>query len=102
MKPDGVWSVAAENVPTTSRYSVRLRLGDHGFALIRAPKSDRLSGLGWLSGFDELMCRCGLENNGAPEFNANGSLRYGLHGRIANTPAHHVELTVDGDARLLQ
>jgi galactose mutarotase-like enzyme len=54
-------------------------------------------GLGWLDGFDELMCRCGLESNGAPEFNANGSLRYGLHGRIANSPAHHVELTVDGD-----
>ena len=23
------------------------------------------SGLGWLEGFDELMCRCGLESNGA-------------------------------------
>jgi galactose mutarotase-like enzyme len=54
-------------------------------------------GLGWLSGFDEFMCRCGLENNGAPEFGPNGTLRYGLHGRIANSPAHHVELTVDGD-----
>ena len=26
------------------------------------------SGLGWLSGFDELMCRCGLHSNGAPDF----------------------------------
>ena len=25
------------------------------------------SGLGWLEGFDELMCRCGLESNGAPD-----------------------------------
>jgi hypothetical protein len=25
-------------------------------------------------------------------------LRYGLHGRIANTPAHKVEVTIDGDA----
>ena len=23
------------------------------------------SGLGWLEGFDELLCRCGLESNGA-------------------------------------
>ena len=26
------------------------------------------SGLGWLEGFDELLCRCGLESNGAPDF----------------------------------
>ena len=56
------------------------------------------SGLGWLYGFDELLCRCGLESNGAPEFHPNGTLRYGLHGRIANQPAHKVEVTIDGDA----
>ncbi|MCA9247167.1 MAG: aldose 1-epimerase family protein [Planctomycetales bacterium] len=55
------------------------------------------SGLGWLDGFDELLVRCGLESNGAPEFNDNGSLRYGLHGRIANLPAHHVSVSVDAD-----
>ena len=54
-------------------------------------------GLGWLRGFDELLCRCGLESNGAPEYNANGTLRYGMHGRIANTPAHNVQVTIDGD-----
>lgn len=53
------------------------------------------SGLGWLDGFDELIVRCGLESNGAPEFNENGSLRYPLHGKIANTPAHKVEVAVD-------
>ena len=56
------------------------------------------SGLGWLDGFDELLVRCGLESNGAPEFNDNGTLRYGLHGKIANIPAHKVEVTVDGDS----
>jgi galactose mutarotase-like enzyme len=56
------------------------------------------SGLGWLDGFDELLVRCGLESNGAPEFDENGRLRYPLHGRIANIPAHRVELIVDGDA----
>ena len=28
--------------------------------------------MGWLEGFDELMCRCGLESNGAPDLAANG------------------------------
>ena len=55
------------------------------------------SGLGWLDGFDELLVRCGLESNGAPEMHPNGSLHYGLHGRIANRPAHFVELSADGD-----
>lgn len=54
-------------------------------------------GLGWLDGFDELLVRCGLESNGAPDFNENGRLAYPLHGRIANRPAHHVEVSVDGE-----
>ncbi len=49
------------------------------------------SGLGWLAGFDELLCRCGLESNGEPEFDAKGKLKYPLHGKIANLPAHQVE-----------
>jgi galactose mutarotase-like enzyme len=56
------------------------------------------SGIGWLDGFDELLVRCGLESNGAPEFDAAGKLLYPLHGRIANVPAHQVELDVDGDS----
>lgn len=56
------------------------------------------SGLGWLDGFDELLVRCGLESNGAPEFDDQGKLKYPVHGRIANKPAHRVELTIDGDS----
>ena len=56
------------------------------------------SGLGWLDGFDEMLVRCGLESNGAPEFNDNGTVRHPLHGKIANLPAHKVEVTVDGDS----
>ncbi|QEG33585.1 aldose 1-epimerase family protein [Bythopirellula goksoeyrii] len=56
------------------------------------------SGFGWLEGFDELVVRCGLESNGAPEFDEKGRLKYPLHGRIANRPAHHVEVTVDEKA----
>jgi galactose mutarotase-like enzyme len=54
------------------------------------------SGLGWLDGFDEFFVRCGLESNGAPEFDSKtGRLVYPLHGRIANKPARDVQLTVD-------
>ncbi|MBR5243771.1 MAG: DUF4432 family protein, partial [Thermoguttaceae bacterium] len=53
------------------------------------------NGCGWLEGFDEWIARCGLESNGAPEFDDNGVLRYPLHGRISNLPARRVELTVD-------
>jgi hypothetical protein len=62
-------------------------------------------GLGWLDGFDELLVRCGLDNNGAPYEVAvpapDGStarhLLFGLHGRVANIPAHHVAVHVDDE-----
>lgn len=53
------------------------------------------SGLGWLEGFDELVVRCGLQSNGAPDFDVNGKLRYPLHGRIGNLPAHSLSIFVD-------
>ncbi|NDC53049.1 MAG: DUF4432 family protein [Planctomycetia bacterium] len=56
------------------------------------------SGLGWLDGFDELMARCGLVSNGAPDFGAHGRLVHGLHGRIANLPAHDVAVVLDDTA----
>ncbi|HQU41864.1 MAG TPA: DUF4432 family protein, partial [Pirellulales bacterium] len=58
---------------------------------------DEASGIGWLSGFDELLCRCGLEYNGAPEWSPDGKLKHTLHGRIANRPAHLVMATIDAD-----
>lgn len=54
-------------------------------------------GCGFLEGFDEWIARCGLESNGAPEFNENGSLRYPLHGRISNLPARVVDVAVDAE-----
>jgi hypothetical protein len=56
------------------------------------------SGIGWLNGFDEMLVRCGLESNGAPEFHPNGAVRYPLHGKIANIPAHRVEVSIDGES----
>jgi galactose mutarotase-like enzyme len=60
-------------------------------------------GLGWLEGFDELLCRCGLASNGAPDFRPDGICQYPLHGRIGNLPAHRVTLAADdasGEVRL--
>lgn len=58
-------------------------------------------GLGWLAGFDECIVRCGLESNGAPcddvlpgNTGAPTRIRLNLHGRIANLPAHRVEIQV--------
>jgi hypothetical protein len=59
------------------------------------------TGIGWLEGFDELLVRCGLYSNGAPEFHANGTLRHPLHGRIANLPASDLEITVDAENGIL-
>jgi Domain of unknown function (DUF4432) len=53
------------------------------------------SGIGWLDGFDELVVRCGLESNGAPDFDERGNLKYPLHGKIGNIPAHRLSVAVD-------
>ncbi len=60
------------------------------------------SGLGWLDGFDEMLVRCGLESNGAPEFDdVTGRLKYPLHGRIGNKPAHYVAVSTNADTKEL-
>lgn len=53
------------------------------------------TGIGWLEGFDELLVRCGLHSNGAPEFDSNGRVLHPLHGRIANIPASKLQLEID-------
>ena len=50
-------------------------------------------GIGWLHGFNELLCRCGLAFLGPPGQDQGEQLT--LHGRIANLPAHRVEVRVD-------
>jgi hypothetical protein len=59
-------------------------------------------GIGWLQGFDEWIVRCGLDSNGAPGEDVvkdnNGNpmkVNLPLHGRIANSPAHHVAIEVE-------
>jgi hypothetical protein len=64
------------------------------------PKFVELSarnGLGWLTGFDEWLCRCGLAWNGPPGDDNGFPLT--LHGRIANQPADRLELQFDPQAK---
>ncbi len=64
---------------------------------------DERGGIGWLDGFDELMVRCGLANNGAPyqetTLGPDGvptrTVIHGLHGRVANLPAQLVAVHVE-------
>lgn len=61
-------------------------------------------GIGWLNGFDEWVVRCGLASNGSPGEDVRTE-RDGqttrtpltLHGRIANRPAHYVEVRIGLD-----
>jgi len=63
------------------------------------------NGLGWLEGFNELLCRCGLSFNGPPghDDGAASPLESDLtlHGRIANQPAGQVEMFVNEDEQTL-
>ena len=111
---DGVDIVTIDNgqvqlvvVPTRGMGIWQAKMGDETLGWqspVRGPVHPKFvplfdpSGLGWLEGFDELVVRCGLESNGEPEFNEQGQVLYPLHGRIANRPAHFVEVTVDDTA----
>ena len=63
-----------------------------------------LGGLGWLDGFDELLARCGLAWSGAAfeikSKNSDGSesnTTFGLHGKIANTPASYLAVHISAE-----
>src|SRR5258707_12498638 len=45
----------------------------------------------WQTGYNERLCRCWLEFNGPPTDEGT------LHGRIANRPAHFVQVSVATD-----
>ncbi|MEM6472335.1 MAG: aldose 1-epimerase family protein [Planctomycetota bacterium] len=103
-------SIAVEVLPTRGMGIHRIESGGVRFGWrspVKGPVHPSLvpisepSGLGWLSGFDELLVRCGLESNGAPEHDDNGQLKFPLHGRIANTPADALEIeTNEASGRL--
>lgn len=57
---------------------------------------DSRGGTGWTEGFNEMLVRCGFEWTGHPGYE-NGQL-YSLHGRLANTPASEVEISISKQA----
>ena len=71
----------------------------------------RRGGIGWLDGFNELICRCGLSWHGAPGTdvikdaagNVVSEQFLPLHGRIANLAAHEVKVYISegGEIRIV-
>jgi len=85
----GIWKIWLDELEIGWQSPVRGPVHPNHVRLTEA------SGLGWLDGFDELLCRCGLESNGAPEFDKLGRLKYPLHGKIANRPAAQIQAGYD-------
>ncbi len=85
----GIWKIACDGVDIGWNSPTRGPVHPQ-FVPIFDP-----SGIGWLEGFDELLVRCGLQSNGAPQFTPQGQLQYPLHGRIANLPVEYMEVTLD-------
>ncbi len=53
-------------------------------------------GIGWLDGFNEMLVRCGYQWSGHPGQDGDEFLT--LHGRIQNTPADNIVLSVEQKA----
>jgi hypothetical protein len=100
----GLWKGSFRGIPLGWQSPVELPVNPAFVDL-----NDR-GGLGWLAGFNEWLCRCGLAFNGPPgEDVLRNAAReevskspVTLHGRIANLPAHRVEIEADstGNGRL--
>jgi hypothetical protein len=100
----GLWKGSFRGIPLGWQSPVELPVNPAFVDL-----NDR-GGLGWLAGFNEWLCRCGLAFNGPPGEDVlrnaageeTGRSPVTLHGRIANLPAHRVEIEADstGNGRL--
>jgi len=99
----GIWKAEFHGIPIEWKSPVRLPVHP-GFVNLK-----ERNGLGWLNGFNELMCRCGLSYHGPPgvdqicdgEGNVVSETELTLHGRIANLPAHRVVAQADAEAGTL-
>lgn len=93
----GIWKGEYRGIPVGWQSPVR-QVVNPAFVDL----NDR-NGLGWLAGFNEWLCRCGLAFNGPPGEDvirdANGKeiarSPVTLHGRVANCPAHRVQIEAD-------
>ena len=90
----GIWKAGFRGVPIGWQSPVRQPVNP---AFVNLKERN---GLGWLNGFNELMCRCGLSFHGPPGMDGDSEVT--LHGRIANLPAHKVvaEVCDQGDGTL--
>ena len=64
----GIWKAEFRGVPIGWRSPVRLPVNP---AFVNLKERD---GLGWLNGFNELMCRCGLSFHGPPGMDGDSGL----------------------------
>lgn len=84
----GIWGAECNGIPVGWNSPVRRPVHPAFINL------NSRNGLGWLDGFNELICRCGLSFNGPPGSDEGAASPVDsavtLHGRIANTPAHAV------------
>lgn len=117
-KQEGVVLVVVDNgamritlVPTRGMGILRVEAGDVRFGWDSPVKEvvhpafidlGSRGGLGWIEGFNEWLCRCGLESFGQPgpdrfinNLGEEATMELTLHGRIANLPAHQVVLEVE-------
>lgn len=89
----GIWRAKAADIPVGWNSPVQNPVNP-AFVNVK----DR-NGLGWIDGFNELLCRCGLSFNGPPGIDEGAASTIEsdvtIHGKIANLPAHHVEVTAD-------
>ena len=63
-------------------------------------ESTSWGGFGWLAGFNEWCCRCGLASIGNPEddqASLGGMPELTLHGRVANLSAHRLAVEISED-----
>lgn len=99
----GIWKAEYHGIPIGWQSPVRLPVHP-GFVNLK-----ERNGLGWLNGFNELMCRCGLSFHGPPGVdqirdesgNVVAESEVTLHGRIANLPAHRVIAAADPETSTL-
>jgi hypothetical protein len=89
----GVWKADLRGIPVGWNSPVRQPVHPRQVNLAAR------NGLGWVEGFNELLCRCGLSSLGPPGIDEGAASpvesQLTLHGRIANTPAHTVEAGID-------
>ncbi|QDT54518.1 hypothetical protein Pan44_25510 [Caulifigura coniformis] len=87
----GIWKASHRNVEGELGWNSPVKHPVHP-SLVNL---EARNGLGWLEGFNELVCRCGLSSNGPPgnDPGAKSPIESALtlHGRIANLPAVDVE-----------